>query len=96
MKTNSKTVHNCHDCGLEIREQGTIYKIVTPEVTFYKCESCFKSSSTSHQKCEVYSRVVGYMRPVENWNPGKAEEYKDRKEFKPKVEEYKNKLKKCL
>ncbi|MFZ2975442.1 MAG: ribonucleoside triphosphate reductase [Candidatus Moraniibacteriota bacterium] len=33
------------------------------------------------QKCEVYSRIVGYIRPVEQWNAGKSEEYKDRKEF---------------
>jgi len=32
-------------------------------------------------KCEVYSRVVGYLRPVEQWNEGKAEEFKDRKDF---------------
>jgi anaerobic ribonucleoside-triphosphate reductase len=32
-------------------------------------------------KCEVYSRVCGYLRPVENWNIGKQEEYKDRKVF---------------
>ncbi len=33
-------------------------------------------------KCEVYSRVVGYLRPVEQWNDGKAEEFKQRKAFK--------------
>jgi len=27
---------------------------------------------------EVYSRIVGYFRPVSNWNKGKKEEYKDR------------------
>ncbi len=32
-------------------------------------------------KCEVYSRVVGYLRPVSQWNEGKAEEFKDRKHF---------------
>lgn len=32
--------------------------------------------------CEVYSRVVGYYRPVRNWNVGKQEEFKDRKTFK--------------
>ena len=32
-------------------------------------------------KCEVYSRVVGYLRPVEQWNEGKAEEFKDRVVF---------------
>lgn len=32
-------------------------------------------------KCEVYSRVCGYIRPVAQWNEGKAEEFKDRKLF---------------
>lgn len=31
--------------------------------------------------CEVYSRVVGYYRPVQNWNKGKRQEFADRKEF---------------
>ena len=34
------------------------------------------------ERCEVYSRVVGYFRPVSNWNKGKKEEFKDRKTFK--------------
>ncbi len=29
-------------------------------------------------KAEVYSRVVGYYRPVQNWNKGKKEEFKER------------------
>ena len=33
-------------------------------------------------KCEVYSRVCGYIRPVTQWNIGKQEEFKDRTEFK--------------
>lgn len=33
-------------------------------------------------KAEVYSRVVGYLRPVEQWNDGKQEEFKNRQEFK--------------
>jgi len=28
--------------------------------------------------CEVYSRVVGYFRPVRSWNKGKKQEFKDR------------------
>ena len=35
-------------------------------------------------KCEVYSRVVGYIRPVEQWNDSKQEEFKDRKLFSTK------------
>jgi len=29
--------------------------------------------------CEVYSRVTGYIRPLSAWNPGKQQEFKDRK-----------------
>lgn len=36
------------------------------------------------QKCEVYSRVVGYIRPVAQWNKGKQSEFMDRKVFKSK------------
>lgn len=32
-------------------------------------------------KTEVYSRITGYYRPVQNWNDGKLAEYKDRKEY---------------
>lgn len=34
--------------------------------------------------CEVYSRIVGYLRPVAQWNEGKKEEFKMRKVFKIK------------
>lgn len=34
------------------------------------------------QRCEVWSRCVGYLRPISRWNEGKAAEYKDRVEFK--------------
>ena len=34
------------------------------------------------QKCEVYSRVVGYLSPVNRWNDGKKEEFKERKTFR--------------
>jgi len=36
-------------------------------------------------ECEIYSRVVGFFRPVKMWNAGKQEEYKDRVEFDPKI-----------
>ncbi|RLG09327.1 hypothetical protein DRN73_10135 [Candidatus Pacearchaeota archaeon] len=32
--------------------------------------------------CEIYSRVVGYFRPVSNWNIGKQQEFKERKTIK--------------
>ena len=33
------------------------------------------------EKTEVYSRITGYYRPVQNWNDGKAQEYTDRKVY---------------
>ncbi len=33
-------------------------------------------------KPEIYSRIVGYFRPVQYWNIGKRQEFKDRKNFK--------------
>lgn len=32
-------------------------------------------------KCEVYSRVVGYIRPIDGWNGGKLSEFKERVMF---------------
>lgn len=32
--------------------------------------------------CEVYSRIVGYLRPVSNWNVGKRQEWQDRVPYK--------------
>ena len=32
-------------------------------------------------RCEVWSRVVGYLRPTSKWNDGKQEEFKDRALF---------------
>ena len=31
--------------------------------------------------CEVYSRIVGYLRPVQNWNTGKVQEWKERRVY---------------
>ena len=33
--------------------------------------------------CEVWSRITGYYRPVQNWNDGKVQEFADRKEYQP-------------
>jgi len=39
-----------------------------------ECPAC-------HGKTEVYSRITGYYRPVQNWNDGKAQEYRQRKTY---------------
>ncbi len=40
----------------------------------FECPTCGNSA-------EVYSRITGYYRPVQNWNDGKSQEYKERKVY---------------
>jgi anaerobic ribonucleoside-triphosphate reductase len=83
----------CHDCNCPVTvlvdasekeiniSGGALYK---PDNKIYcKCQKCFQKDNQlrNFQPCEVYSRVVGYLRPVEQWNGAKEEEYKMRKEF---------------
>ena len=42
----------------------------------FKCPEC-------GEKTEVYSRITGYYRPVQNWNDGKSAEFKARKVYAP-------------
>jgi len=44
----------------------------------FNCPTCSKPS-------EVYSRIVGYLRPVQQWNKGKQEEFRQRNTFKVKA-----------
>ncbi len=87
-------IGQCHDCKVPVTvravpreggihvEGGGIYE-PEPERFFLKCNNCFqKDPALGHyQPCEVYSRVVGYLRPVAQWNDAKQEEFKDRKVF---------------
>jgi ribonucleoside-triphosphate reductase (formate) len=43
------------------------------------CPTCQTQQKT--QECEIYSRVVGYIRPVNQWNKGKQQEFRDRTTF---------------
>ena len=43
------------------------------------CPTCEAQKKTT--ECEVYSRVVGYIRPVNQWNKGKQQEFRDRNTF---------------
>ena len=40
----------------------------------FECPDC-------GERAEVYSRITGYYRPVQHWNDGKVQEYKDRQEY---------------
>ncbi len=48
----------------------------------FKCPEC-------GEKAEIYSRITGYYRPVQNWNDGKAQEFKDRKLYDVKTSKLK-------
>ena len=50
-------------------------KIVENKISELKTEM----KDVHGSECEVYSRVVGYLRPVQNWNKGKKEEFAMRK-----------------
>ena len=39
------------------------------------------NKQVKRQRCEVYSRVVGYLRPVQQYSDAKQAEYMDRKNF---------------
>ena len=64
---------------------GAMYnpKIGFATETFFKCDACFQQDKIlrNYMPCEVFSRVVGYLRPVKQWNKGKQEEFEHRKEF---------------
>ena len=49
-----------------------------------RCDKCFETNKElrNFQPCEVYTRCVGYFRPVQQFHEGKQAEYRDRKEFK--------------
>lgn len=82
----------CHDCKKEIELEGEEIKNGVflqyddngEKIGFLKCKECYEKdpSLANFRKCEVYSRVVGYLRPVQQWNEGKKAEYEKRKEFK--------------
>jgi len=82
----------CHDCSKEILmdndeiKNGVYleYENGDEKINIFKCNECFdkNKSLTNFQPCEVYSRVVGYIRPVQQWHKGKKQEYGERVEFR--------------
>jgi hypothetical protein len=83
----------CHDCkkecivtakrtkdGIDI-EGGALYQ--PDDEVYIKCDSCFDNNRilTNFRKNSVYSRVVGYLRPVDAWNKAKQTEFHARKNY---------------
>ncbi len=46
-----------------------------------------EEKQSKRQACEIYSRVVGYLRPVSQWNDGKQVEFSERKTYDKQLEE---------
>jgi len=55
---------------------------ICPTHGYLDGEQFFCPKCTIKQPCEVYSRIVGYLRPLAQWNAGKAQEFQERKVFK--------------
>jgi hypothetical protein len=65
---------------------GAVYKVsevIKNDGIFIKCQECFDKDKVlrNWRDTEVFSRVVGYLRPIQNWNKGKIEEFRERKVF---------------
>lgn len=54
---------------------------ICPEHGYLAGEHFYCPKCTIKQPCEVYSRIVGYLRPVRQWNVGKKEEFRQRKTY---------------
>jgi anaerobic ribonucleoside-triphosphate reductase len=73
----------CHDCKKTIEHNQEYMPYQVGATVFAKCKDCHQKDSVlrNFQQTEVYSRVVGYIRPVAQWNKGKQAEYGDRSEY---------------
>jgi hypothetical protein len=86
----------CHDCKSPVKYDLGIDEEENPNAagpvwhftwagpnTFMKCLGCFAKDPVlrNFRPTEVYSRVVGYLRPVRQWNLGKQSEFKTRTPF---------------
>ena len=61
------------------------YYTISPTYSICKEHGYLSGEQDVCPKCgrrtEVYSRITGYYRPVQNWNAGKTQEFKDRREY---------------
>jgi hypothetical protein len=89
-------IGKCQSCSKEVKVivwkkdmevEGTGGVIVGQELDAYpefKCLECLERDGgrISPQRCEIFSRVVGYLRPIQGWNKGKREEFAMRTNYK--------------
>ena len=78
-----KQKYICHDCGKELKKNEEFMSYEFEGKGYVKCKACHQADPLLRnvRKTEVYSRVVGYIRPVDQWNKGKRTEFGDRTTF---------------
>lgn len=91
-KAPKQNSYTCHDCGCQVKIKDDkivggkmlAYQSEEGKIFIVKCNACYKKnrSLTDFKDCEVYSRIVGYLRPEKQWNAGKQQEFEERKVFK--------------
>jgi len=84
----------CQDCDCEVKVTikrtdegfvvtgGAVYE--TSRDKFYlKCDECYEREPVlkDFQPCLIFSRIVGYLTPINQWNDGKKAEFSIRKTF---------------
>ncbi|PLX19289.1 MAG: ribonucleoside triphosphate reductase [Candidatus Muiribacterium halophilum] len=77
---------SCKELVRKIAENTKLpYFSITPTFSVCKDHGYIKGQEAECPECgnetEIYSRIVGYFRPVKNWNVGKKEEFKERKTY---------------
>ncbi|MBN2101151.1 ribonucleoside triphosphate reductase [Candidatus Dojkabacteria bacterium] len=83
-------LRNAEECRKMVKKIASSYKVpyfsITPTFSVCQEHGYIKGEVQECPKCGgqtyIYSRVVGYYRPVVRWNKGKSSEYRDRKTFK--------------
>jgi len=70
----------CSTCDGEVCKHTHVEAVPDAPLGVKLCLDCGKA----FRACEVYSRVVGYLRPTNLWNKGKKEEFVTRKTYKTK------------
>jgi len=90
----SECIDDVTVCKKLVRKIAENYQVpyftVTPTFSVCALHGYLKGEQFSCPNCgeetEVYTRIVGYYRPVQNWNLGKKSEYKERTSFASSAE----------
>lgn len=91
MNQEEKEKLKCDLCGkdLEVKEDELVNGLVLVfddgknKYKTLRCKDCYEKDQSlkNYQECEVYSRVVGYLRPINQWNEGKKKEFNERQNY---------------